>query len=143
MRVAVDTNVLPRYITSDDAQQFAAAKTEIESGHTLVISVVVLSDIGWVLRSAYRYSRAEISTILRELIDTDNVEIDRMPAESGLQMLSRGGDFADGVIVHEAGRARFDRLVTFDRRFARVADNSRVALLPSPQGWPQSAGGVT
>jgi hypothetical protein len=39
---------------------------------------------------------AEIVDVVRHLIQTRNIEIDRPAAEVGLQMLARGGDFADG-----------------------------------------------
>jgi predicted nucleic-acid-binding protein len=44
-------------------------------------------------------------------------------------MLRRGGDFADGVVRYEAYRAKCDRIVTFDRDFARVLNPHKVALL--------------
>jgi predicted nucleic-acid-binding protein len=50
-------------------------------------------------------------------------------------MLARGGDFADGVVRHEADRARCDRVVTFDQGFARLVGSDKVALLgtrPTP-----------
>ena len=39
------------------------------------------------------------------------------------------GDFADGVIRHEADRAKCDRLVTFDQGFARLLGPDKAALL--------------
>ena len=41
--------------------------------------------------------------------------------ESGLRFLAQGGDFADGIIAHEAKRHRCDCLVTFDRKFAQLS----------------------
>jgi predicted nucleic-acid-binding protein len=81
-----------------------------------------------VLKRAYLYATAEIVDIVRRLIQTRNVEIDRPAAEIGLQMLAQGGDFADGVIQCEAGRAKCDRIVTFDRDFARLSATAVVEL---------------
>jgi hypothetical protein len=44
-------------------------------------------------------------------------------------MLARGGDIADGVVRHQADRAKCDCLVTFDRDFARRLGPDKVALL--------------
>jgi hypothetical protein len=56
-------------------------------------------------------------------------------------MLVRGGDFADGVVRHEADRARCDRAVTFDQGCS--SGNSVHALIKSlpkadfPIIWPE------
>lgn len=131
MRVAIDTNVLVRYLTADDSRQFAVAKAAIEGPDSLVIPTVVLCELVWVLRSLYRHARADIATTLRKLVRVSNVEVDLDAAEAGLGMLMHGGDFADGVIEHEATRASCDRLITFDQDFARTAASSRVVLLPT------------
>lgn len=120
MKVAADTNVLVRYLTWDDEGQAIEAAAILESRDVIVISTIVLCELVWVLKRAYRYAMVEIVDIVRRLIQTRNSEIDRPAAEVGLQALERGGDFADGVIQCEAGRAKCERIVTFDRDFARV-----------------------
>jgi predicted nucleic-acid-binding protein len=44
-------------------------------------------------------------------------------------MLARGNDFADGIIQYDAGRAKCDRVVTFDQDFARLGAPAAVELL--------------
>ena len=121
MKVAVDTNVLVRYLTWDAEEQAIEAATILESGDVIVISTIVRCELVWVLKRAYRYGGAEIVDVVRHLIQTRNIEIDRPAAEVGLQMLARGGDFADGVIRYDADRAKCDRVVTFDQDFARLS----------------------
>jgi predicted nucleic-acid-binding protein len=82
-----------------------------------------------VLKRAYRYAAPEIIDILHRLGAIRAVEIERPAAEAGIGMLARGGDFADGVIRHEADRAKCDRLVTFDQSFARLLASDKAALL--------------
>jgi predicted nucleic-acid-binding protein len=133
VKVAVDTNVLVRYLTWDAEEQAIEAAAILESRDVIVISTIVLCELVWVLKRAYRYATAEIVDIVRRLIQTRNVEIDRPAAEVGLQMLVWGGDFADGVIQCEAGRAKCDRVVTFDRDFARLSATAAVELLGTAQ----------
>ena len=78
-----------------------------------------------------RYSQDEIVLALSQVIESRNVNLDRVAAEAGLSMLRRGGDFADGVVLHEAERAQCDHLVTFDRGFAQRSDPDRVVVLSS------------
>jgi predicted nucleic-acid-binding protein len=129
VKVAVDTNVLVRYLTWDSEEQAIEAATILESGDVIVISTIVLCELVWVLRRAYGRAAADIVDVVRRLIQTRNVEIDRPAAEVGLQMLARGGDFADGVIQYDAGRAKCDRVVTFDQDFARLSAAAVVELL--------------
>lgn len=126
MTVAVDTNVLTRYLTWDDLRQARAAARVMESGETVAISTIVLCELVWVLRRAYRLSAADVADTLQDIISSRNVELDRPAAEKGLDFLRRGGDFADGIIHYDAGRARCRHLATFDATFARLLGDAGV-----------------
>jgi predicted nucleic-acid-binding protein len=126
--VAIDTNVLVRYLTEDDEAQAEAAAKIIEAASAVLVSTLVLAETTWVLRRAYKHSPTEVAAALRGFIDAQGVEVDEAAAESGLRFLEQGGDFADGIIAHEAKRHRCDCLVTFDRNFAQLS-NGAVTLL--------------
>ena len=98
MRIAVDTNVLVRYLTWDDEEQAVEAARAVEGAESIVVPTIVLYELVWVLKCAYRYARPEIIEILRRLAAIRAVEIERRAAEAGIAMLARGGDFADGVV---------------------------------------------
>ena len=132
MRIAVDTNVLARYLTWDDEAQAIEAAAAIEGADAIVVPTIVLCELVWVLKRAYRYGGPEIIDILRRLIAIHTVEIERPAAVAGIAMLARGGDFADGVIQHEADRAKCDRLVTFDQGFAGHTGHGKIELLGPP-----------
>ena len=129
MRVAVDTNVLVRFLTWDDEAQAALAAQAIEAAETLILPTVVLCETVWVLRRAYKLPHQEIAATLRDLIDSKSVDVDRPAAEAGLALLESGGDFADGVILFDAERAKATTLVTFDRALAALVQPERVRLL--------------
>jgi len=130
VKIAVDTNVLVRFLTWDDPEQAAQAAQVIEEAEMVFISTVVLCELVWVLRRAYRYKATEIVATLQTLIESRTVETDRAAAESGLQLLAAGGDFADGVILYEAERAKAAKLATFDQGFASRARTDTVMFLP-------------
>jgi predicted nucleic-acid-binding protein len=129
LSIAVDTNVLVRYLTWDDEAQAEAAAGVIESGEVIAISTIVLCQLAWVLRRAYRYRTNEIADAIRRVATSRNVDVDRHAAEAGLRMLGHGGDFADGVVQTDATRAKCRHIVTFDRDFARLLDPGGVVLL--------------
>ncbi len=132
MKRAVDTNILVRYLTWDDPVQSPLAASAIETAATLFISSVVLCETVWVLRRVYGLTPPEIVPVLRNFIAAETVELDRPLAEAGLQCLAQGGDFADGVILLEAERAKAEEFFTFDEKFALIAASGRVAVrIPS------------
>lgn len=132
MKIAVDTNVLLRYLTADDPKQSAQAAEAIEAADTIFVSTIVLCELVWVLSRSYGNSRAEIADILRRLITSRNVDVDRPAAEAGVATLERHGDFADGAIQYQGVRNGCPRLVTFDARFAELLDPAEVLLLEQP-----------
>lgn len=129
MRLAVDTNILVRYLVQDDPAQAEVATRVMESGDTIVLTTLVLCETVWVLRRAYRFSPEIIEQTLRALIESEAVEVIDQEARVGLEMLGRGGDFADGCILAAANAARCDRVLTFDETFARLGG----ALVAVPQ----------
>ena len=120
MRLALDTNVIVRYIIEDDPSQAEAAATVIEADNTLVISSMVLCEVCWVLSRFYRLPSTEIGHAIRGLVESDRVEVDRIVVEAGLAALAAGGDFADGCILQCAVDEKCDGLVTFDRELIAV-----------------------
>jgi predicted nucleic-acid-binding protein len=132
--IAVDTNVLVRYLTWDDTAQAEAAAVAIDTADTVAISMIVLCELTWVLKRAYRYGREEIADAIQRIIESRNVEVDPPAAGAGLRMLRRGGDFADGVIESDTRRARCRHIVTFDQDFARLIGPGRRVLLGSEPG---------
>ena len=90
MRIAVDTNVLVRYLTWDDEGQAIEAANAIEEADAIVVPTIVLCELVWVLKRAYRYAGPEIIDILRRLVAIRAVEIERPAAEAGIAMLARG-----------------------------------------------------
>ena len=55
--LGIDTNVLVRFLVRDDPEQFERArrliKREVGGGETVLISLLVLLETEWVLRSRY------------------------------------------------------------------------------------------
>lgn len=122
---SLDTNVLVRYLTQDDAAQARRANALIEaaaaSRERLFIGPVVLCELVWVLRGAYGLKRTETVDVLERVLDTAQFEIgDGELARRAVNDYRAGpGDFADYVIGHRAKAAGAERTVTFDRSLRR------------------------
>ncbi|MGH8031112.1 MAG: type II toxin-antitoxin system VapC family toxin [Luteimonas sp.] len=130
MKIIADTNVLLRAIVEDDLAQARAAIKELEQAETVAVSLHALCELTWVLHRSYDVPRADIAATIRQLIETQNIEVNRPAVEAGLTVLDAGGDFADGVIDFEGRWLGAETFVSFDRKaVALLAAQGRAARL--------------
>ena len=117
--LAVDTNIVVRYVVRDDAAQSERARRVVEAGPVLVTPTVILES-EWVLRSLYGFSPSEVVTALEGFCGTPNIEVGEASAvRQALNFAKHGMDFADAL--HLAQAVQCDAFVTFDRKLARKA----------------------
>ena len=121
--IALDTNVLVRYLAQDDPDQAKAATRLMERKLTRrapgFVSAVVLCELVWVLEDCYSLPRREIVSIVERLLDSSAILVDCASAARAALAHERI-ELAD-AIIHEIGRARrCEKTVTFDREFARL-----------------------
>lgn len=116
---AVDTNVVVRYLTGDDAVQARAARRLVDGGD-IALSCTVLLETEWVLRSLYGYDRKRIHEALTAFAGLASVEIDD-PARAAraFDWFANGMDFADAL--HLAACGEGETFATFDRKLAAAA----------------------
>ncbi|MDZ7629141.1 MAG: type II toxin-antitoxin system VapC family toxin [Parvularculaceae bacterium] len=116
---AIDTNVVIRFLTADDARDYKAARAVIEAGGVHVPLTVFLES-EWVLRSAYGLSRVEIADGLAGLAGLPAVSVEE-PAMLAMALgwMRDGMDFADAL--HLAKAKDCTSFLTFDRKLAKLA----------------------
>ena len=70
--IALDTNVLVRYIVQDDPNQAARASRfidkSISTDNKAFIAVIVLCELVWVLESRYHFSRSQVAAVIEKLL---------------------------------------------------------------------------
>ena len=124
--IGVDTNVLVRYFTQDDPKQFARVRRFLEGrlredspGH---VSLVVLTELVWVLVSRYSASRGEVVLVVEELLADSRLRVqDAMAVWAAVdEFEATSADFADALIVAVDREHGCERTVTLDRRAARI-----------------------
>lgn len=124
--LALDTNILARFILADDEAQHAAAAT-VMGASSLFIGVTVLLELSWLLLNTYAYPKGRVLEVLNALVALPNVTVDRRSdVERALGWSAGGLEFADAL--HLAAAHGCEELVSFDRAFARRA----AALSASP-----------
>jgi predicted nucleic-acid-binding protein len=116
---AVDTNVVVRYLTQDEPDQFARACIVMEQ-EDVWIPMTVLLETEWVLRRGYRRVPPAVATAVHLLMGLPNVRFESPHVVScALDWFERGMDFADAL--HLAAANDCDGLATFDRDFIKAA----------------------
>jgi predicted nucleic-acid-binding protein len=121
---AFDTNVVVRLLVRDDEEQYRRAELifrRATAGSGVWLASVVLVEVVWVLRIAYKFDRATAAASLRRLIDTDAVQVEDGPTTRlALAAFEVGAaDFADYLILESARRDGALPLHTFDERLSR------------------------
>jgi predicted nucleic-acid-binding protein len=123
--IALDTNVLVRYLVEDDARQTALAAAliakAVKRDERLYVADIVVCETVWVLRISYQVSRAEIARTLRQLFRARHLEfraVDQLVRALD-QYESGTGDFADYCIHEDARAAGCDSVATFDKALLR------------------------
>ena len=123
--IALDTNVLVRFLTQDDDAQFQVAAGLIEGRTRAVPGYVcreVMIELVWVLERAYKYSREEIAEALLSIVTASQLSVENAQDIASVVNLYRkeGYDFADLMIRQAAQRTENRVLKTFDQKLARL-----------------------
>jgi predicted nucleic-acid-binding protein len=124
---AVDTNVLVRLLTRDDAKQVAAAEAFVEKGAW--VSHLALAEAAWVLSSSYELEAQEIATALEMLLNHKDITLQESEVVSGALEKFRkrpGLGFSDCLMLEVARKAGHLPLGTFDRNLARLEGTQRL-----------------
>jgi predicted nucleic-acid-binding protein len=124
--IGLDTNVIVRYVTQDDARQAAAASRLFE--HVLTnaqpgfVGLITLCELVWVLADCYDADKARIAAVVEGLLGSRQLMVEE--AEVVWQALrtwkKSSADFSD-VLLGQVLLARgCEKVVTFDKAAARL-----------------------
>lgn len=116
--LAVDTNVIVRYLTNDHPQSPRAR--DLVNAQAVFVPVTVILELEWVLRSAYGYLSSDVVRAIRLFagLPTVTVEEEAIVA-AALDLAEQGMDFADALHLSKA--ARCEAMASFDQRFVKAA----------------------
>jgi len=116
--VAVDTNVLVRLATGDDAAEHQAAADSLAARAWRVFPSVVL-ETEWVLRSVYKFSPAQFADFVEWMDASGRIALVQPDAVRAATAHHRAGmDFADALHLAQADGEPF---LTFDKALRKKA----------------------
>jgi len=116
VKIIADTNLLVRLAVDDDPIQRRVAARIVMEAEAVIVGLHALCEMVWVLRTSYRFSKAQIVLAIENLCGVENVIVDRAALEAGLEAMRSGADFADAAIAYEGRMAGGDVFVSFDKK---------------------------
>lgn len=124
--IGIDTNILVRYFTQDDAEQAKAAteflKSECTTERPGWVNRIALCELVWVLERVYRSSREEIANVLEVLIQTAEFQIEDLTCVWNALSVYRDEnvDFSDALLAATNLAHGCELTITFDRKAANL-----------------------
>lgn len=124
--IALDTNILARYLLADDEDQ-AERATQLIEQHQCFISVTVGLELAWVL-SSQKIGKADILFAFNTLLLMEHITLQFADAwQQAIAWAATGMDLADAL--HAALAAHCDAFYSFDQKFVTRAN--REGIKPS------------
>lgn len=123
--IAVDTNVIVRFLVRDDEKQAQAVYRRLKRAERdrerLFVPLLVVLETIWVLESAYDRSRVQVLEALEDMRRMGVLEFEREKVIDRLLTEARRypADLADLMIALSAGASGCETAITFDRSAAK------------------------
>ena len=121
--IALDTNVLVRYIAQDGGKQADIATQIIEAqlseAEPGFVSLPVICELVWTLRTGYKRSRSDVGAAIILLMNARQLVVDQQDVIAKAINDDRA-DIVDAIIHLMGQSADCAKTVTFDGKFARL-----------------------
>jgi predicted nucleic-acid-binding protein len=124
---AVDTNVLVRLMTRDNAQQVAAAEAFVATGAW--VPHLAIAEATWVLASVYDRDPAAIAVAVEMLLSHEHLTVqDSDAVDAAVSQFRRQPrvGFSDCLMLEVARKAGHTPLGTFDRALGKIDGAQRL-----------------
>jgi predicted nucleic-acid-binding protein len=126
--IGLDTNVIVRYVTQDDARQSAAASRLFERVLTTeqpgFVGLVTLCEVAWVLADCYDAGKAQIAAVIEGLLGSRQLVVEEVEVVwKALQTWDKSSaDFSDALLGQVLRARGCEKVVTFDKAAAKLPD---------------------
>jgi predicted nucleic-acid-binding protein len=124
---AVDTNVLVRLMTRDDAKQVAVAETFV--AHGAWVPHLAIAEATWVLVSVYDRDPETVATAVEMLLSHEHLTVQDADVVAAAVLHFRQYPkvgFSDCLMVEVARKAGHTPLGTFDRALGKIEGTQRL-----------------
>ncbi|NYT27717.1 MAG: type II toxin-antitoxin system VapC family toxin [Candidatus Thiodubiliella endoseptemdiera] len=123
--IALDTNILVRFLTGDNVTQAHKVyqlfkQTEIERTE-LYIPILVVIELVWVLDSIYKFERPSLIKMLENLTLMPIFKFENLSAVQSVVQKAKvtNFDLSDLLIAYSVRTSRIESILTFDKKAAK------------------------
>ncbi len=126
--IGLDTNVIVRYVTQDDARQSAAASKLFERVLTAerpgFVGLIILCEVAWVLADCYGADKARIAAVIEGLLGTRQLVVEEAEVVwKALRAWEKSSAGFTDLLLGQVLRAHgCEKIVTFDKAAAKLPD---------------------
>jgi predicted nucleic-acid-binding protein len=119
--IAIDTNILVRYLVQDDPEQAKMASELLEkySGYpqSIFVNNVIICELTWVLERGYKYSKNQVASTIRSILSTEefSFEYHNVLWLALEEYELKNIDFSDSLIAQLNKYYGYDKTFTFDK----------------------------
>ena len=130
--LGIDTNVVVRLIVADDVEQTRRAQKLVDQAlgrdEIVLVSLLVLLESEWVLRSRYGFDREALFAIFRALLEARELSFEDEPAfdEALFRWKDSACEFSDCLITAHNRHLGCRATATFDGKAARLPGTESV-----------------
>lgn len=131
--IGLDTNVVVRLLLADDHAQTQRVleflKTTQARGAVVVLTLEVIQEVEWVLRSSAKKTKLEFLGLARQLLETRDIEINNEAVlEQALRTYEKNtADFSECLFLAHYQQLGCETMLTFDTKAARITGVELVA----------------
>ena len=123
--IGLDTNVIVRFFVDDDPAQAAQARSlfsDLSADNQAYVTMIVLAELYWVLRSRYRIARSVVLETMENLLSVAHILVQRRDlVERALEIARHSrAEFTDILIALQNTEAGCAVTKTFDRSAAKL-----------------------
>jgi predicted nucleic-acid-binding protein len=125
--IALDTNLLVRLLTNDDAAQAARVDAWLRNNATAqapaYVDHVVLCELAWVLERSYGYARSDVRRAMAALLANEQLKVESPAVVRQALSLHETGpaDFSDYLLAVRAKAAGYSPVLTLDKKAAKAS----------------------
>lgn len=124
--IALDTNILVRFLTKDDPPQsilVRAVMLSLTAQNPAWVGLAVMQQLVWVLTSIFGASRSDVVTVLKLFLTRKELLLEQSDVVRHSVRIYEDPkvEFSDCLISASAQAAGFKQILTFDQLAAKTA----------------------
>jgi predicted nucleic-acid-binding protein len=124
--IALDTNILVRFVAQDDpvnSPRANAIMSSISIDEPAWIAITAVAEFACVMSRVLRIERADVYSLLDQLLKRPDVVVEQadLVRKAANQFRSGGAEFSDYLVACSGEAAGCTHTLTFDRKAAKSA----------------------